>query len=103
METDVVTSQWPLHVGSRYVKYKPCPSPQLMYNCESDTLLMSHQKCIQASLPQNFMNSGMEELNDLYSSPNIVRVINSRMVRWVGHVACMGGNERCLQGFFGET
>ena len=31
-----------------------------------------------------------EELNDLYSSPNIVRVIQSRIMRWVGHVARMG-------------
>ena len=31
-----------------------------------------------------------EELNDLYSSPNIVRVIKSRIMRWAGHVACMG-------------
>ena len=31
-----------------------------------------------------------EELNDLYSSPNIVRVINSRRMRWTGHVARMG-------------
>jgi hypothetical protein len=30
-----------------------------------------------------------EELNDMYSSPNTVRVIKSRM-RWVVHVACMG-------------
>ena len=30
-----------------------------------------------------------EELNHLYSSPNIVRVINSRRMRWVGHVARM--------------
>ena len=30
-----------------------------------------------------------EELNDLYSSPNPVRVIKSRRVRWVGHVAHM--------------
>jgi len=28
-----------------------------------------------------------EELNDLYSSTNIVRVIKSRRMRWVGHVA----------------
>ena len=31
-----------------------------------------------------------EELNDLYSSPNIVRVNNSRRMRWTGHVARMG-------------
>jgi len=31
-----------------------------------------------------------EELNDLYSSPNIVRVIKSRKIRWVGHMARMG-------------
>jgi len=31
-----------------------------------------------------------EELNDLYSSPNIVRVIKSRRLRWAGHVARMG-------------
>ena len=31
-----------------------------------------------------------EELNDLYSSPNIVRVIKSRRMIWAGHVARMG-------------
>jgi len=31
-----------------------------------------------------------EELNDLYSSPNIVLVIKSRRMRLAGHVACMG-------------
>ena len=30
------------------------------------------------------------ELNDLYPSPKIFRVIKSRKMRWVGHVACMG-------------
>jgi len=34
-----------------------------------------------------------EELNDLYGSPNVVRVIKSRRMRWVGHVAHMGGGE----------
>ena len=31
-----------------------------------------------------------EELNDLYCSPNIVRVMKSRRMRWAGHVARMG-------------
>jgi hypothetical protein len=31
-----------------------------------------------------------EELNDLYSSPNIIRVIKSKRMRWAGHVARMG-------------
>jgi hypothetical protein len=31
-----------------------------------------------------------EELHNLYSSPSIIRIIKSRMMRWVGHVARMG-------------
>jgi hypothetical protein len=30
-----------------------------------------------------------EELNDLYSTPNIIRIIKSRRMSWVGHVARM--------------
>jgi hypothetical protein len=42
-----------------------------------------------------------EELNDLYSSPNIIRVIKSRRMRWAGHVASTGekrGTYRILVG-----
>jgi hypothetical protein len=31
-----------------------------------------------------------EEISDLYSLPNIVRVVKSRRMRWAGHVARMG-------------
>jgi len=31
-----------------------------------------------------------EELNDVYSSPSVVRVIKSRRMIWAGHVARMG-------------
>ena len=41
-----------------------------------------------------------EELNGMYFSPNIVRVIKSRRMRWAGHVARMG--ESSIQGFCGE-
>ena len=44
------------------------------------------------------------ELNDLYCSPNIVRVIKSRRMRWAGHVARMGERRGVrIQGFGGET
>ena len=36
-----------------------------------------------------------EELSDLYSLPNIVRVVKSRRMRWAGHVAHMGEG-RCV-------
>jgi hypothetical protein len=42
-----------------------------------------------------------KELNDLYSLPNIVRVVKSRRMRWAGHVARMGedkGVHRVLVG-----
>jgi hypothetical protein len=34
-----------------------------------------------------------DKLHDLYSSPNIVRVIKLRRMRWAGHVAHMGEGE----------
>jgi hypothetical protein len=36
----------------------------------------------------------IEDLHDLYSSPNIIRVIKSRRVRWAVHVARMGERRR---------
>jgi hypothetical protein len=42
-----------------------------------------------------------EELNSLYTSPNVIRVIKSTRMRWAGHVAHMGerrGTYRILVG-----
>ena len=43
-----------------------------------------------------------KELNDLYSSPNIVRVIKSRRMRWEGYVARME-REEVLTGLWWVT
>jgi hypothetical protein len=42
------------------------------------------------------------ELQDLYSSPSIVRVIKSRRMRWAVAYSADGGGERRLYGFGGE-
>jgi len=43
-----------------------------------------------------------EELSDLYFSPNIVRVIKSRRMRWAGHVARMGEGRGAHRFFVGK-
>jgi hypothetical protein len=43
-----------------------------------------------------------EGLIDLYSSPNIVRVIKSRRMRWVGHVARMGERRGAYRALVGK-
>ena len=45
----------------------------------------------------------IEELDDLYSSPNIVQKIKSRTMRWAGHVAHMGERRSICRVFCGET
>jgi len=43
-----------------------------------------------------------EELNVLFSSPNIVRVTKSRRMRWAGHVARMGEERRVYRFLVGK-
>ena len=44
-----------------------------------------------------------EEFRDLYSLPNIVRVVKSRRIEFGGTCGAYGGGERCAQGSSGET
>jgi len=43
-----------------------------------------------------------EEINDLYSSPNMVRVIKSRRMRWAGHMVRMGEERGCIGSWWGN-
>jgi hypothetical protein len=44
-----------------------------------------------------------EELNDLYSSPNIVRVLKLKKMRFGRACSTYGGDYRLMQGFGGKT
>jgi hypothetical protein len=43
-----------------------------------------------------------KELYALYSSPNIIRVMKSRRLRWAGHVACMGERRGAYSALVGK-
>jgi len=51
---------------------------------------------------QREMKIGSWELNDLYCSPNILRVIKSRRMRWARHVARMGEEMGCIVSWWGN-
>jgi hypothetical protein len=44
-----------------------------------------------------------EELHNLYSSPNIIRQIKSRLMRWAGHVARMGKERKVYKVLMGKS
>jgi hypothetical protein len=82
--------------------YKTIILPVILYGCEtwSLTLRQEHRlrvfenKVLRRIFgPKKDQVTGgwrklyNEELRDLYSSPSIIRIINSRRMRWAGHVA----------------
>jgi hypothetical protein len=93
--------------------YKTVNLPVLLYGCETWSLTLGEEHSVSENRVLKILGPKREEdgswrklLNDelhsLYSSPNIVRVIKPRRMRWVGHVARMGG-ERCLLDFGWEA
>jgi len=78
--------------------------PVVLYGCETWSLTLREERKLRVfenmvlrrifgprrnEVTGELMRLHNEELNDLYSSPNIVRVIKSRRMRWAGHVAHM--------------
>jgi hypothetical protein len=85
--------------------------PVVLYGCETWYLTLREEHRLRVSenrvLRRIFGPKGdevtggwrklhNEELHRLYSSPNIIRMVKTRKVRWAGHVAHMG---RCIQNF----
>jgi len=91
-----------LSKNSKIKIYRTIILPVVLYGCETSSLTLREERKLwvfenmvlrRIYGPRNdevtgeWRRSHNEELNDLYSSPNIVRV---RKMRWAGHVARMG-------------
>ena len=99
------------HLLSKNIKLKICKKvflPVILYGCETWTLTLREEKRLQIFenkvLRKIFgtrrddqtgecirLHNG--ELHDLYGKPNIIRIVESRRLRWAGHLTRMG-NER---------
>jgi hypothetical protein len=70
--------------------------PVVLYGCETWSLTLREECRLRVFGPKRdevtkeWRKLHNEELNDLYSLPNIVWVVKSRRMRWAGHVARMG-------------
>ena len=98
--------------------YRNINLPVVLYGCETWSLTLKQERRLKVfenrvlrgiyglkrvEVTREWRKIHNEELNDLYCSLNIVWVITSRRMRWAGHVARIGGEERRIQDFGGET
>ena len=85
--------------------YRTIILPVVLYGCETWSLTLREERKLRVfenmvlrrifgprrdEVTGEWRRLHNEELNDLYSSPNIVRVIKLRRMRWTGHVARVG-------------
>jgi hypothetical protein len=94
----------PSHIKNLRIKiYKTVILSVVLYGCETWSLTLEEEHRLRVSENSELKISGPkreedgswrklhnDELHSLYSSPNIVRVIKSKRMRWAGHVARMG-------------
>ena len=70
--------------------YRTIILPVVLYGCKTWSLTLREERKLRVFENMVLRRLHNEELNDLYSSPNIVWVIKLRRMGWAGHVAHMG-------------
>ena len=113
-----------LGFDDRFQNYDLCPMVSylakvyvfifVLYGCETWSLTLRELRVFENMVLRRIFGSRRdevtgewrrlhnEELNDLDSSPNSVRVIKSRRMRWAGHVARMGEERGCIGSWWGN-
>jgi hypothetical protein len=84
-------------LGSTYEISTPLIQSSLLDTVPSQFNLPPTEQLISINVILSYPNG---DLQKLYSSPNDIRHIKSRRMRWAGHVACIG--EKCVQRFDGK-
>jgi len=97
--------------------YRTIILPVVLYGCETWSLALRAERKLRVfenmvlrtifgprrdEVTGEWRRLHNEELNDLYSSPNTVRVIKSRRMRWAVHVARMGEERGLYRVFVGK-
>jgi len=97
--------------------YRTIILPVVLYGCETWSLTLREERKLRVfenmelrrifrprrdEVTGEWRRSHNEELNYLYPSPSIVRVIKSRRMRWAEHVARMGEERGCIRSWRGN-
>ena len=99
--------------------YRTIILPVVLYGCETWSLTLREERRLRVfenrvlrrvfgpgpkrdEVTGEWRKLHNEELNDLYSLPNNVRVVKLRRMRWAGHVARMG-EDRGVHRVWGEA
>jgi hypothetical protein len=105
---------------SRNVKikiYKTIILPVVLYGCETLSLTLREEHRLRLfenrvlrrifvpkrdEVTVEWRRVHNDELHNLYSSPDIIRQVQSRRMKWVGHVARMGKERKVYKGLVGK-
>jgi hypothetical protein len=97
--------------------YKTIILPVVLYGCETWSLTLREEHRLRMfenrvlrrifgpkrdEVTGEWRKLHNEELQDLYSSPNIIGIIKSRRMRWVGHIARMGEKRNAYRLWVGK-